>query len=339
MASSTTPAASTADTPTGSDATLAADSAPPLATGNVEGIFIAEEAGGPMQSLPEAKVVQGRGIFGDRYCKRKGTYSVFRASKLNPGQREPGRQLTLVSAEGAEAAFKANGMEPLESLGMLRRNVVVRGIPGDVLQDAIGRRIRLGDEVVVFAHRPTVPCMYNERKMDRPGFVESCWDVAGVSCEVLVGGQLRAGDAVRIDSALDVERIDEGKQSAGYFIRPSQRSKAMRRNAALALAATLPRLLETDPGGVVRAIESYQTVGLKLFQRPKRFRRAEALQDRFLLMVGIFVVLIAFLLASQKAKDVWDEDGWDDWWRNLVHSPAAPLPPPPQRRRPWWKLF
>ena len=69
----------------------------------------------------------------------------------------------------------------------------------------------LGDEVVVFAHRPTVPCMYNERKMDRPGFVESCWDVAGVSCEVLVGGQLRAGDAVRIDSALDVERIDELK--------------------------------------------------------------------------------------------------------------------------------
>ena len=270
------PSATTSEAAPSSEVAL-----PPLATGAVEGIFIAEEAGGPMQSLPEARVVQGRGIFGDRYCKRKGTYSVFRASKLNPGQREPGRQLTLVSAEGVEAAFKANGMAPLESLGTLRRNVVVRGIPGELLQSALGRRIHLGDEVVVFAHRPTVPCMYNERKMSRPGFVEGCWDVAGVSCEVLQGGQLRAGDAVRIEGGDPaVERIDEGKQSPGYFVRPSERSKAVKRNAALAVSSVLPRLLETDPAGVVRAIESYQSVGLKLFQRPKRFRRAEALQDR-----------------------------------------------------------
>lgn len=330
------PSATTSEAAPSSEVAL-----PPLATGAVEGIFIAEEAGGPMQSLPEARVVQGRGIFGDRYCKRKGTYSVFRASKLNPGQREPGRQLTLVSAEDVEAAFKANGMAPLESLGTLRRNVVVRGIPGELLQSALGRRIHLGDEVVVFAHRPTVPCMYNERKMSRPGFVEGCWDVAGVSCEVLQGGQLRAGDAVRIEGGDPaVERIDEGKQSPGYFVRPSERSKAVKRNAALAVSSVLPRLLETDPAGVVRAIESYQSVGLKLFQRPKRFRRAEALQERFMTMVGIFVVLIGFLLMSQKAKDVWEEDGWDAWWRNLVLMPTPlPPPPPPPRPRPWWKLF
>ena len=96
--SATAVAAPASAPPAGSEAAPSAIAAPALATGAVEGIFIAEEAGGPMQSLPEAQVVQGRGIFGDRYCKRKGTYSVFRASKLNPGQREPELHRKLLRA-------------------------------------------------------------------------------------------------------------------------------------------------------------------------------------------------------------------------------------------------
>ena len=64
----------------------------------------------------------------------------------------------------------------------------------------------------------------------------------------------------------------------------------------------LPRLLKVDPGGVARALESYQSVGLKLFPRPKRFRRADALQERFFTMVGIMIVLVGVLGASEHVK-------------------------------------
>lgn len=317
-----------------------------LAAGAVEGLYIAEEAGGPMTELLEATLVAKRGIVGDRYCKRKGTYSVFRASKLNPGQREPGRQLTLMAAEGVEAAFAMNGMKALDSLGDFRRNVVTRGIPAAALQAAVGRQIRLGDEVVVFVHRSTVPCHYNERKMERPGFVEVCWDVSGVSCEVLVGGQLRQGDAVRIcGGEPQHDKVDEGQQTPGYFVRPSQRTKAQVRQAAAQRTALLPRLLEVDPAGVVRAVENYQTVGLKMFSRPKRFRRAQALQDRFLTMIGIFLFLIAFMVGQQKFHDhVQVYGGFDAWWDIVMPSllggrgGAAPPLPPPVARKPWWRL-
>lgn len=292
---------------------------PPLASGVIDGIYIAEEASGSMTELTEARLIAGRGIFGDRYMRRKGTYSVFRVSKKDLGQREPGRQLTIVSAEGLEAAFLTNGMKALDSLGDFRRNIVTRGIPAAVLQGAVGRELALGDEVVVFVHRVTVPCMYNERRIERPGLMEATWDVCGVSCEVVRGGNLRSGDAVRIAGGeAQMERVDEGAQSPDFFIRPSKRTRQQVNQGLLMRSAALPKLLELDPGGVARAIESFHSVGLTLFKRPKRFRRAEALQERFGIMVAIFAFLICFLLVMQHGKDWWAESGWDQRWRELV---------------------
>ena len=60
------------------------------AVGTVEGIYIAEKAGAPMLSLDRAEVLTQRGIKGDRYAARRGTYSVFRMLAKMPGKREPG---------------------------------------------------------------------------------------------------------------------------------------------------------------------------------------------------------------------------------------------------------
>src|SRR4051794_17915117 len=51
--------------------------------------------------------------------------------------------------------------------GNLRRNVVLRGVSKDVLNDAIGHTVKLGPECLVFVHRLCVPCMYNEKKNAR----------------------------------------------------------------------------------------------------------------------------------------------------------------------------
>lgn len=269
----------------------------------VEGIYIAPEAGGKMEEKRQVAVLTQRGISGDRYCHNQGTYSVFRDSSKQPGRREPGRHITLVSAEGVERALIASAIPALETVGDLRRNVVLRGLKPALLQASVGRRIMLGDEVVVFVHRVCVPCMYNELKNERPGLVEAIWDVCGVSCEVIHGGELKAGDlAVLSSEPPDEDKVDGGEHAAGFLLPPSRRTREMVNRASKHKQEQLPKLLRVDPGGVARALESYQSVGLRLFPRPKRFRRADALQDKFFTMVAIFLVLVVVMTLLEHYK-------------------------------------
>ena len=54
-------------------------------SGVVDGLYVAEEAGAPMREVREAELLASRGIVGDRYCRRRGTFSVFRVSTRAPG--------------------------------------------------------------------------------------------------------------------------------------------------------------------------------------------------------------------------------------------------------------
>ena len=48
----------------------------------------------------------------------------------------------------------ATGMQPFEGgLGALRRNLVVRGLSGDELNDMVGHEVRVG-AAGLFVHRP-----------------------------------------------------------------------------------------------------------------------------------------------------------------------------------------
>ena len=175
---------------------------------------------------------------------RQGTFSVFRLSTKEAGRREPGMQLTMVAAEGVEAALAANAIDPLDSVGELRRNVVTRGLAPAALHAAVGCEIALGDQVLLFAHRLCVPCLYNECKLNRPGLTNACWDVGGLCCEVVRGGTLKPGDAVRIASAPDPSRVDAGSHPPDFFIRPRLRTRAMVARSQQIVAALIPRLLE-----------------------------------------------------------------------------------------------
>jgi len=106
----------------------------------VDGIFIARKASAPMQRLGTAKVIAGVGIENDRYSGKAGTYSVLRDSAQQHMEGEPGRQITLVSADAVEESLREAGVEPLKTVGDLRRNVVLRGMSAATLLDAIGAR-------------------------------------------------------------------------------------------------------------------------------------------------------------------------------------------------------
>src|ERR687890_509072 len=147
--------------------------------GTVELIALASEAEGPMRSVSTAETVEGRGLLGDRYERKAGTFS-------KPGGR--GYDLTLVEAEALEEV-SAKGVElaPIEA----RRNLVVSGI---ALDDLIGRHFRVG-EVECFGQRRCEPCSHLER-LTQPGVLRGLVHRGGLRADVLSSGRVRIGDRV-----------------------------------------------------------------------------------------------------------------------------------------------
>jgi MOSC domain-containing protein YiiM len=147
--------------------------------GTVELIALASEAEGPMRSVSSAEAIEGRGLLGDRYERKAGTFS-------KPGGRR--YDLTLVEAEALEE-LSAKGVElaPIEA----RRNIVVRDI---ALDDLIGRRFRVG-EVECYGQRRCEPCSHLQR-LTQPGVLRGLIHRGGLRADVLSSGRIRTGDSV-----------------------------------------------------------------------------------------------------------------------------------------------
>lgn len=152
--------------------------------GEVVGIFIASEASRPMRPVVEARALAGRGLEGDRYCRRVGTYSD------KPG---PHREITLIAIEALEAVARETGI--VLSRGESRRNVVTRGVP---LNDLVGQTLRLGG-VRVRAVRLCPPCQHLEDLTGLPGVRKALLDRGGLRVQVLTDGSFRVGDPILPD--------------------------------------------------------------------------------------------------------------------------------------------
>jgi MOSC domain len=227
-------------------------------------------------------VLTGIGLDGDRYAKNIGTYSVFRASAQRPGEREPGRQLTLISADSVRETLllllngddRDHGVNVV-NVGNLRRNIAVTGISAQQLLDAIGHVIQIGESCRIMPHRSCVPCMYMEKKNNSiPKLTTRLFHQAGVSCEVLQGGTIRVGDSVTIlpndddddddetSSSSKKRLIDPGKQAPGFFLHPSQRTAEMAKQGVAYKRQAKQELEKIDPEGVERLAQSLASVGL-----------------------------------------------------------------------------
>jgi MOSC domain len=147
--------------------------------GVIESIALAAEAEGPMKAVSVAEAIEGRGLLGDRYERKAGTFS-------NP--KGGGYDLTLVEAEALEElSSKGVELSPIEA----RRNIVVRGI---ALDELIGRRFRVG-EVECYGQRRCEPCSHLER-LTRPGVLRGLVHRGGLRADILSGGRIRTGDSV-----------------------------------------------------------------------------------------------------------------------------------------------
>ncbi len=151
-----------------------------MSEGLVEAIDIGAESAGPLHEVAEARAEARAGLVGDR---------KHRSSLPARKRDEPGRNLTLIEAEALEALASEHGIElgPGES----RRQIVTRGIR---LNPLVGRRFRVGG-VECLGIELCEPCAHLQSLTQR-GVIRGLAHRGGLRADILVGGTIRAGDAV-----------------------------------------------------------------------------------------------------------------------------------------------
>jgi MOSC domain-containing protein YiiM len=148
--------------------------------GSVVSIHITRAAGQPMETVPEARAIAGRGLEGDRYCLGTGYYS----SKPGAG----GRELTLIETEALEA-LSALGVKL--SAAESRRNIATAGVP---LNHLVGREFQVGG-VRLRGTRLCEPCRYLEG-LTQAGAMAALVHRGGLRVLILADGFIRVGDPI-----------------------------------------------------------------------------------------------------------------------------------------------
>ena len=133
-----------------------------------------------MTSVTSAQALVGRGLEGDRYFNKLGTYSN------DPGS---GRDVTLIEIEAIEALKRDYQIE-LEP-GQTRRNITTRGV---ALNHLVNREFKIGD-VTLRGTRLCDPCSHLE-KLTRKGVMHGLIHRGGLRAEIIHGGTMRPGDPI-----------------------------------------------------------------------------------------------------------------------------------------------
>jgi MOSC domain-containing protein YiiM len=148
--------------------------------GTVIAIHVAPTGAAPMRSVTNAQVVVGKGLEGDRYYSKLGTYS---------NQAGSGRDVTLIEIEAIEG-LKRDYEVQLDP-GQSRRNIVTRGI---ALNHLVEQEFRVG-EVVLRGTRLCEPCAHME-KLTVKGAMRGLIHRGGLRAEIIKGGTIRIGDRI-----------------------------------------------------------------------------------------------------------------------------------------------
>ncbi len=149
--------------------------------GEVVSIHIAPAAAEPTVSVDQVRVVPGKGLEGDRYFNRDGTYS---------SREGPDRELTLIEIETIEALERDYKLKL--SPGDARRNIVTRGVP---LNHLVGIEFSVG-EVTLRGLRLNEPCNHLAsltKEKVKQGLVHR----GGLRAQILTEGVIRPGDTIQ----------------------------------------------------------------------------------------------------------------------------------------------
>ena len=150
--------------------------------GDIVGLYISEVKTGPMKPVATATALSGRGLLGDRYAAKAGTFTP-RSDRLR------GYDLTLIESEILERVTFPDGSDLTAPES--RRNVVTRGIDLNAL---VGREFTIGS-VRALGQRLCEPCVHLQR-LTRPGVIAGLVHQGGLRADILSGGEIRLGDPI-----------------------------------------------------------------------------------------------------------------------------------------------
>jgi MOSC domain-containing protein YiiM len=148
--------------------------------GELIGIYVATRKRDDLIALTEVEAVAGRGLVGDRYALKEGSFSAKEGAD---------REVTLIEIEALEALGRE--CEIQLQPGQARRNLVTRGVP---LNHLVGRDFTVG-EAVLRGLRLCEPCTHLEA-LTQKGLVKGLCHRGGLRAQILRGGVVRVGDGI-----------------------------------------------------------------------------------------------------------------------------------------------
>ena len=148
--------------------------------GHLVGIYVARRKGEDLHGIDCVEAVPGRGLSGDRYFLKEGTYS---------GKDGPDREVTLIEVEALEGL--AREYEITLQPAQARRNLLTRGVP---LNHLVSRTFSIGP-VVLRGIRLCEPCGHLE-KLTCKGVQKGLIHRGGLRAQVTAGGMLEVGAAI-----------------------------------------------------------------------------------------------------------------------------------------------
>lgn len=155
--------------------------------GQLVGIYVARRKGEGLQGIDRVEAVPGRGLSGDRYFLKEGTYS---------GKDGPDREVTLIEVEALEGLAREYEitLEPPQA----RRNLLTRSVP---LNHLVGRMFTIG-AVVLRGIRLCEPCGHLE-KLTCKGVQKGLIHRGGLRAQVVAGGVVEVGAEIVSDERSD----------------------------------------------------------------------------------------------------------------------------------------
>jgi hypothetical protein len=153
----------------------------------IHSIYIASQAGEPMNKRESVRLFIGAGIEGDRYALGIGAFSGSIPAKV--------RDVSLIALAGIEDAnqeLEASGLEAYLA-SETRRNIVIEGMSSDALNQLIGKEFSLGF-IRLRATELCIPCERPAKLSEKPNFLSAFKNRGGIRAQVLDSGDIRVGD-------------------------------------------------------------------------------------------------------------------------------------------------
>lgn len=156
----------------------------------IHSIYIASQAGEPMNKRESARLIIGAGIEGDRYALGIGAFSGSIPAKI--------RDVSLIALTGIEDANQELEVSGLQAYlaSEVRRNIVIEDMSSDALNQLVGKEFALGS-LRLRATELCVPCERPAKLSEKSNFLSAFKNRGGIRAQILDSGEVRVGDQLK----------------------------------------------------------------------------------------------------------------------------------------------